>query len=160
MTTTTIPKPNRKPVPDVPHTDEVDILIKKGHDYIDVYSGHIPIALQTMTLRFSVMEPADRVLLWGITHELIQEIANAEGWTYENEYLTRFYSFEHGTGEELIAHEKSANRVFDGIWALKYFIQSVGVWDYLKLCRTLAGGDEAASASARKQLEEYHVLTA
>lgn len=151
--------PIRKEVENIPHTDEVDIILPRGGTHIDVFSGHVPIALQTLSLIFGERDPEEeKPLLWGITHDLIQEIANQEGWLYQNEYLVREYDCEHGSAEDLIDHETSANRVFDQIWLLKDYIQEIGVAAYFEICQTLDGDDEEAIREARKEFIARDIL--
>lgn len=149
----------RLPADDIPHTEDIDIQIPKDGTYIDVYSGHVPIALKTLTGLFSVREQEERVLLWGITHELIEEIARDEGWFYQDGYLHREYDYFEDTGELLRQHDASANRVFDQIWLLKDYVQAHGIRKYFENCQILAGDNEAAIETVRKEFIAEGILT-
>lgn len=116
------------------------------------YSGHLSITLETLTLVFAspAIEPSERVEMWRAVEQQITEMVAAEWFAYADQRFVREYHFDKDDGSLLIQYEDAANAAVDRIWRFKNLLQVIGVREFLKLCRTLNGGD-AEEIEALKQ---------
>ena len=135
MTTLKLPRAEAK---GIPHTDQLDLMLPTDQNILEAFSGHIPITLQTFTMLLSTLEAKERVFLWQIIFELIQEVANTHGWFFADMSFSRSYDIDADEDLSLLhEYEESANQVVDLVWGLKTLIQENGIVSFLVIARKL-----------------------